>query len=775
MNTKQVLQQIDELYKINAIKNNRASLADLNAIKNRVADDTFRVAVVGEFSSGKSTFINALMGMDLLSHAVNETTATITRVHNVEKGDPRLGTYAIEYRDGKKKTVNSREELYRYTTTQSAEDVAGTIQSVSVYVHFTDASYPIELVDTPGLNGIADKHREITIAEVKKAHACIYLLPLKGPTRSDAEFICTLQCYQSTFIFVQNFIDQLNPSEGETVEGKLDEDKKLIKDICDEYGMDFEYEICGVSSLNRLCARDRQIKKLYREDSHELTEEDRERFDRASRFSDFEMLLANLATGEKYKKIVITSAVQALCALIDHVRPGMIINQEINAALRGQDDKTKRIEKSRQIISRLKSDQETHRKKLSNFIISRDRENRSGLKEYVNHRLRKICRSVSEAMDERIRNFDDFEHFRDIEGKSVPEFYGAMAANMINSQVIPDIDRRIRANLSHLNDEAMQRVSGYTADFSRSREQIDIKIEENEETFQMEEEDFHVRIEKYKSIREEKAQTYKRLMGEMSRLHKSLAEVDEKLTGEKRREKTDSEEYRRVLAGLGEKPEVEKRTEIRSKRVKRGGLRSVLDIFDDGKLEYYEEEIVDDTSQRKWLQQYEMYLSKQQMRMEQHEKRISDWSEQKSMLEDCIKVNEISGSKLQSEIHDLEGRIEREREIFENALKQNRREFCDSQKNKTKRLLEDRLFDRTGSECTIERLEEHIDRMSNTYIGMIREKIDQSYIYSISARIRSLEELICENTERLETQYDADAKEIAALDKIKDILKEKRS
>lgn len=37
----------------------------------------FRIALVGEFSTGKSTFINALIGRDLLLHATEEVTATI--------------------------------------------------------------------------------------------------------------------------------------------------------------------------------------------------------------------------------------------------------------------------------------------------------------------------------------------------------------------------------------------------------------------------------------------------------------------------------------------------------------------------------------------------------------------------------------------------------------------------------------------------------------------------------------------------------------------------
>lgn len=63
----------------------------LRYFKKRFEDEEFRIAVVGEFSSGKSTFINALIGQDVLQHAKKETTATITRLVNVSPQDTRCG------------------------------------------------------------------------------------------------------------------------------------------------------------------------------------------------------------------------------------------------------------------------------------------------------------------------------------------------------------------------------------------------------------------------------------------------------------------------------------------------------------------------------------------------------------------------------------------------------------------------------------------------------------------------------------------------------------
>ncbi len=62
----------------------KRALAQIEAIETRASDDTLRLAVFGEFSSGKSTFINALMKQRLLKSASKATTATGTHIRRGE-------------------------------------------------------------------------------------------------------------------------------------------------------------------------------------------------------------------------------------------------------------------------------------------------------------------------------------------------------------------------------------------------------------------------------------------------------------------------------------------------------------------------------------------------------------------------------------------------------------------------------------------------------------------------------------------------------------------
>ena len=184
--------QINKIKELKAVQNS-GYLAELELLCDRLNDTIFRLVVVGEFSSGKSTFINAIIGKDVLKHAATETTATVTYIYNVSADDNRLNTCKIEYNDGNMVSLPNLGKLKEYTTVNSEINVAESIRSVSIYVNFLNVEYPILITDTPGLNGIADKHREITLDEIKKAHACIYLLSSNGVKSTDFDFINVLK------------------------------------------------------------------------------------------------------------------------------------------------------------------------------------------------------------------------------------------------------------------------------------------------------------------------------------------------------------------------------------------------------------------------------------------------------------------------------------------------------------------------------------------------------------------------------------------------------
>src|SRR5699024_2817808 len=92
------------------------SESSIQYFEKRFLDEEFRIAIVGEYSSGKSTFLNALLQKDILTHATTETTAAVTRLVNVSASDPRAYTGEVVLVSGQRIQLQNLEDIREYTT-----------------------------------------------------------------------------------------------------------------------------------------------------------------------------------------------------------------------------------------------------------------------------------------------------------------------------------------------------------------------------------------------------------------------------------------------------------------------------------------------------------------------------------------------------------------------------------------------------------------------------------------------------------------------------------
>lgn len=264
----------------------------------RIQCNEFRITIVGEFSSGKSTLIDALIGKDILPHSTSETTATLTYIHSVESGHEKENKAEVVFSDGKTKLVDFSTLREYVTAFSETVDVFSTIECVDVYVHIDNFDNNIVIVDTPGLNG-TNHYEDRTLQEISKADASVFVFSPSGIKATEQTFMKEeLLKHQNSFFFVMNRIDDLHASEGESVESKL---KELAKDISNRFfdGKQEVTNLYGISALKALAAKDSQIKKLYVDDVNFITEEDRARFWKDSRFECFLTNLKLYLTNEK--------------------------------------------------------------------------------------------------------------------------------------------------------------------------------------------------------------------------------------------------------------------------------------------------------------------------------------------------------------------------------------------------------------------------------------------------------------------------------------------
>ncbi len=142
-------------------------------------DELFLLVVVGEFNSGKSAFINALLGQPLLQEGVTPTTA---QVH-----------------------------LLKYGQQEAREPVEEHLLHLSLPVDFLNE---INIVDTPGTNAIIRRHEQITEEFVPRSDLVLFVTSVDRPfTESERAFLEQIRSWGKKVVVVVNKIDILDEEE----------------------------------------------------------------------------------------------------------------------------------------------------------------------------------------------------------------------------------------------------------------------------------------------------------------------------------------------------------------------------------------------------------------------------------------------------------------------------------------------------------------------------------------------------------------------------------
>jgi GTP-binding protein EngB required for normal cell division len=170
--------------------------------------ERFHLVVLGEFNHGKSTFVNALLGQDVLPTGITPTTASIN--HVVYADTPRAH---VKLLSGNETTIDPS-QLKDWVTVAGghADDVA-----------FVELGFPSEmlknnvvLVDTPGVNDLNEQRAEVTYGYVPRADAVVFLLDAGQALKdSEREFLRSrvLESARDRLIFVLGKMDMLSPDE----------------------------------------------------------------------------------------------------------------------------------------------------------------------------------------------------------------------------------------------------------------------------------------------------------------------------------------------------------------------------------------------------------------------------------------------------------------------------------------------------------------------------------------------------------------------------------
>lgn len=211
------------------LKNIETELAQIKEKSNDSAE--LILPLVGEFSAGKTTLINALTDCKELETATLPTTATIYEIH--------FGcgqSYAIVLTsNGERKKVDDIASLKNETL--------GNAVVVNIFDTSKKVSASTILVDTPGLSSPNPLHRQTLVDFLPQADAILLVTDVNQQiTRSLTDFIKTMKLAKRPIFLVITKCDTKSESELEAV-------KKYISENCE---LSVEQVACVSASTDNL-------------------------------------------------------------------------------------------------------------------------------------------------------------------------------------------------------------------------------------------------------------------------------------------------------------------------------------------------------------------------------------------------------------------------------------------------------------------------------------------------------------------------------------------
>lgn len=245
-------------------------IEDITVASKNLSQGVFRLLVLGDMKRGKSTFLNALIGDNLLPSDVNPCTAVLTILrYGLEK------KVTIYFNDGKSpQQLDFQSFKYEYTIDPAEAKKLEQEQKLAFPdVDYAVVEYPltllqkgIEIIDSPGLND-TEARNELSLGYINNCHAIMFVMRASQPcTLGERRYLENyIKGRGLTVFFLINAWDQVreslvDPDDTEELaasEGKL---RRVFKANLAEYcavdGQEvYEERVFEISSIQALRQR----------------------------------------------------------------------------------------------------------------------------------------------------------------------------------------------------------------------------------------------------------------------------------------------------------------------------------------------------------------------------------------------------------------------------------------------------------------------------------------------------------------------------------------
>ncbi len=203
--------------------------AQARSLGQRVAEGRFYVACIGEFKRGKSTLLNALLGIALLPVGIVPVTAVVTTIRYGTELRARVRIEGRDFCEIDPKILD--EYVAEAKNPENAKDVRG----VEVFVPSPLLRTGMCLIDTPGVGSVFAGNTEATKDFVPHIDAALVVIGADPPlAKSELDLVSDVAKNVARIVFVVAKADRL--SANELAEGKAFAREVLTKHLHREPG-----------------------------------------------------------------------------------------------------------------------------------------------------------------------------------------------------------------------------------------------------------------------------------------------------------------------------------------------------------------------------------------------------------------------------------------------------------------------------------------------------------------------------------------------------------
>ena len=222
------------------------------------ATEPLTLMVMGEFSTGKSTFINALLGETVAAVNMTPTTAVITKIcYGKEE------KVIVHYKNNHIEEIDIK--YFKDLTSESGEKNKKLHESIN----YVERCIPIKslkdmtIIDSPGLNALISSHTEATNDFMGKADVVFWILSANQPySESAIEAMGKLESRLKP-VAIMNKMDWIDPEEDDPEEFLEEARIKLKNKIRALFGISAKMAFDGIVSQNESMKEESHIACIH--------------------------------------------------------------------------------------------------------------------------------------------------------------------------------------------------------------------------------------------------------------------------------------------------------------------------------------------------------------------------------------------------------------------------------------------------------------------------------------------------------------------------------